>query len=229
FEGVDPETGNSIFTDINGDGNINTDDAVIPTDENGKELNVWPDYYGGLTNTFRYKGLSLSVFLQFSKGNYLWNHGRYAAEQVGWSFDFGGFYLPYGNNTLRVENNRWRQPGDVTDIPRAGLGYIFDENGNIIEEYQNWEENSTQWLEDASYLRIKNVELAYQIPTKILDRIKLQSATVYLRGQNVHTWTKYLGVDPEVSSNGESVLTPGEDYGGLGQAKTYVAGIKLGF
>lgn len=231
FEGVDPESGNSIFTDTNGDGVINTGDSQIPRDEDGNIKSVWPDYYGGLTNTFSYKGLALSVFLQFSKGNYVFNHGRYASEQVGWSFNFGGFLLPYGNNTQRVEEDRWRQPGDVTDIPRAGTGQLFDENGSVIEgsEYQNWQETSDQWLEDASYIRVKNIELSYEIPKNIISNIGLNNARVYFQGQNLFTFTDYLGVDPEVSSNGEAVLFPGEDYGGLGQAKTYVFGVKLGF
>ena len=229
FEGVDPQTGNSIFTDVNGDGVINNDDAQIPRDENGDIQSAWPDYYGGLTNTFSYKGLSLSVFLQFSQGNYLWNHGRYAQEQVGWSFNFGGFLLPYGNNTERVVDGRWKQPGDVTDIPRAGVGNVFDAEGNVIEEYQNWQENSDQWLEDASYIRVKNIELSYRLPTTWISKVGLSNTTIYFRGQNLFTFTDYLGVDPEVSSNGEDVLFPGEDYGGLGQAKTYVFGAKLSF
>ena len=229
FEGVDPGEGNSIFTDQNGDGLINADDAVIPRDENGNILSAWPDFFGGLTNTFSYKGLSLSAFFQFSVGNYIWNHGRYAQEQVGWSFNFGGFLLPYGNNTQRVEDGRWRQPGDETDIPRAGTGQLFDENGNVISgsEYQNWQEISDQWLEDGSFLRLKNLQLAYNLPGRWFSNSPLKGATVYFRGQNIWTLTNYLGVDPEVSSNGESVLYPGEDYGGLGQAKTFVFGAKV--
>ena len=229
FEGVDPQTGNSIFTDINNDGVINNDDRAIPRNAEGDNLSIWPDFFGGLTNTFSYKGFSLTAFLQFSVGNYVFNHSRFAQEQVGWSFNFGGFLLPYGNNTIRVENDRWRQPGDVTDIPRAGVGNVFDEDGNVISTYQNWQEYSDQWLEDGSYLRLKTLEFGYQLPTSLLDKLPLTSARVFFRGQNLFTATEYLGVDPEVNSRGgNSVLTPGEDFGGLGQAKTYVFGIKVG-
>lgn len=229
FEGVDPRTGNANFTDTNEDGIINNDDRMIPRDENGKNLSVWPDYFGGITNTFSYKGFSISAFLQFSKGNYVNNHSRFAQEQVGWSFDFGGFYLPYGNNTQRVVDGRWKQPGDVTDIPRASLGYSFDENGNVTEELpQNWQEYSTQWLEDASYIRLKTLQVSYDLPSSLFDGIPMQSARVFFRGQNLFTATEYLGVDPEVNSRGgNSVLTPGEDFGGLGQAKSYVVGFRL--
>lgn len=231
FEGVDPQTGNSIFTDLNEDGIINNDDRAIPRDADGKNLSIWPDYFGGITNTFSYKGFSLSAFLQFSKGNYVNNHSRFAQEQVGWSFNYGGFFLPYGNNTQRVEDNRWRQPGDQTDIPRASLGYSFDADGNVIEELpQNWQEYSTQWLEDASYLRLKTLQVSYDFPATLFEAIPLRSARVFFRGQNLFTATDYLGVDPEVNSRGgNSVLTPGEDFGGLGQAKSYVFGLKVGF
>ncbi len=228
WEGIDPQTGNSIYTDVNGDGAINSGDAMI-VEEDGEALSIWPDFFGGITNSFSYKGFEASVFLQFSKGNYLWNHSRYAQEQVGWSFDFGGFYLPYGNNTKRVVDGRWKQPGDITDIPRAGLGHIFDSEGNKIETYQNWQEDSDQWLEDASYLRVKTVEFAYNLPQSLIQGIGLANVKLYFRGQNLFTFTDYLGVDPEVSSNGESVTAPGVDFGGLGQAKTYVFGFKVGF
>ncbi|MEM7511160.1 MAG: SusC/RagA family TonB-linked outer membrane protein, partial [Bacteroidota bacterium] len=228
WEGVDPETGNSVYTDLNGDGAINGDDSVVPMDGD-KVLSVWPDFFGGLNNSFSYKGFDVSVFLQFSKGNHIWNHGRYAAEQVGWSFDFGGFYLPYGNNTKRVIDGRWKQPGDQTDIPRASLGRVLNPDGSVTAIAQNWQEDSNQWLEDASYLRIKNVEVAYNLPKTWVSAIGLNTVRVYFRGQNLATWTDYLGVDPEVGSNGDSVLQPGDDFGGLGQAKTYIFGINVGF
>ncbi|NET34754.1 MAG: hypothetical protein F6K19_22465, partial [Cyanothece sp. SIO1E1] len=186
------------------------------------------DFFGGITNTFSYKGFDLSVFFQYSSGNYLWNHSRYAQEQVGWSFNFGGFFLPYGNNTRRVEEERWRQPGDVTDIPRAGLGYVFDDDGNVVGEYQNWQEDSDQWLEDASFIRLKTLEFGYNLPKNLMTQIGLSSSKIYFRGQNLWTSTKYLGVDPEVSSNGESVTRPGEDFGALGQPRTLIFGIKIG-
>ena len=228
WEGVDPETGNSVYTDINGDGAINGDDSVVPMDGD-KVLSVWPDFFGGLNNTFSYKGFDVSVFLQFSQGNHIWNHGRYASEQVGWSFDFGGFYLPYGNNTKRVVEGRWKQPGDQTDIPRASLGRVLNPDGSVTATAQNWQEDSNQWLEDASYLRIKNVEVAYNLPKTWVSAIGLNTVRVYFRGQNLATWTDYLGVDPEVGSNGDSVLQPGDDFGGLGQAKTYIFGVNVGF
>lgn len=226
WEGVDPETGNSVFEDLNGDGNINADDAQPVLDRT-----VWPDFFGGFTNRFSFKGFDLSVFFQYSVGNYVWNHSRFSQEQVGWSFDFGGgFFLPYGNNTKRVVDGRWQQPGDQTDIPRASLGLDVDENGEIVGRLpRNWQEDSDQWLEDASYLRLKTLDFGYNLPRPWIQGIGLTSLRLYFRGQNLLTFTEYLGVDPEVGSNSNQTLFPGEDFGGLGQAKSYVFGIKAGF
>ncbi len=223
FEGVDPETGNAKYTDVNNDGIINADDSKLVSDKS-----FWPKFFGGLSNNFSYKGIELNVFLQFSKGNYLWNHGRHVQEQVGWSFDY---FVPYGNNTVRVDEARWRKPGDVTDVPRAGLGRKYDANGNAIagSDYQNWQEFSDQWLEDASYLRVKTLEFAYNLPKSWLSRSKAQNLRIFMLAQNAFTFTKYLGMDPETSSNGERVLTPGEDFGGIGQPKTFTFGGKLTF
>ncbi len=225
WEGVDPETGNSVFEDLNDDGIINTDDAQAILDRT-----VWPDFFGGMTNTFRFGGFDLSVFLQYSVGNYVWNHSRYAQEQVGWSFNFGGgFFLPYGNNTQRVVDGRWQQPGDDTDIPRATLGLAIDENGDIVRQPQNWQEDSDQWLEDASYLRLKTLDFGYNLPSRWIRNIGMSRLRLYFRAQNLLTFTDYLGVDPEVGSNTNTTLFPGEDFGGLGQARAFIFGVKAGF
>ena len=224
WEGVDPLTGNSTYTDVNGDGVINSGD-MLPI----KDKTPWPDYFGGIGNSFSWKGFDLNIFFQFSKGNYIFNHSRYAQEQVGWSFNYGGFFIPYGNNTERVATERWQNPGDVTGIPRASLGYEFDEDGNVVSALQpNWMEDCDQWLEDASYMRLKTFELGYTVPLSYAERLGLSSLRLYLLGQNLWTRTGYLGVDPEVSSNGENITRIGEDYGGLGQPRTIYFGINVG-
>lgn len=224
WEGVDPLTGNSTYTDVNGDGVINSGD-MLPI----KDKTPWPDYFGGIGNSFSWKGFDLNIFFQFSKGNYIFNHSRYAQEQVGWSFNYGGFFIPYGNNTERVATERWQNPGDVTGIPRASLGYEFDEDGNVVSALQpNWMEDCDQWLEDASYMRLKTFELGYTVPLSYAERLGLSSLRLYLLGQNLWTKTGYLGVDPEVSSNGDNITRIGEDYGGLGQPRTIYFGINVG-
>jgi len=224
WEGVDPETGNSSYTDINADGVINSGDMQPIRDKT-----PWPDYFGGVGNSFSWKGFDLNIFFQFSMGNYVFNHSRYAQEQVGWSFNYGGFFIPYGNNTERVANERWQNPGDITDIPQASLGYEFDDEGNVIGAPQpNWMEDCDQWLEDASYIRLKTFELGYRVPSSYAERYGFSSLRIYVLGQNLWTKTDYLGIDPEVSSNGEIITRVGEDYGGLGQPKTVYFGINVG-
>jgi TonB-dependent starch-binding outer membrane protein SusC len=224
WEGVDPETGNSMYTDQNGDGVINSGDMVAI-----KDKTPWPDHFGGINNKFTYGNFDMNVFFQYSVGNYVFNHSRYTQEQVGWSFNYGGFFIPYGNNTKRVVEERWQNPGDDTNIPRASLGWEFDEDGNVIGPNQpNWMEDCDQWLEDASYLRLKTFELGYNLKSDYFEKFGISDARIYFVGQNLWTLTKYLGMDPEVSSNGENPLRAGEDYGGLGQAKTYYFGIRLG-
>ncbi len=224
WEGVNPQTGNSNYTDVNGDGVINSGDMQLIEDKT-----PWPDYFGGFGNSLSWKGFDLNVFFQYSQGNYIFNHSRYAQEQVGWSFNYGGFFIPYGNNTERVENERWQNPGDVTDVPRASLGYEFDEEGNAISALQpNWMEDCDQWLEDASYIRLKTFEFGYTVPSYFAEQYGLSSLRIYILGQNLWTKTAYLGVDPEVSSNGENITRIGEDYGGLGQPKTVYFGINVG-
>ncbi|MGB3617558.1 MAG: TonB-dependent receptor [Catalinimonas sp.] len=223
FLGVDPQTGNSIFQDTDGNGTIDADDAVIVG-------NALPDYYGGITNTLTYKNFDLTAFFNFMVGQDIFNHSRYAYEQVGWSFNFGGFFLPYGNNSQRVVDGRWQQPGDQTDIPRASLGWALEEDGSVTQLDQNWQEYSDQWLEDGSFLRLRQLTFGYTLPSELLERARIfRNVRFYAQGQNLFMLTNYLGQDPEVSSNGEDVRFSGEDYGALGQARTYIFGVNLGF
>jgi hypothetical protein len=89
-------------------------------------------------------------------------------------------------------------------------------------------EDCDQWLEDASYIRLKTFELGYRVPSSYAERYGFSSLRIYVLGQNLWTKTDYLGIDPEVSSNGEIITRVGEDYGGLGQPKTVYFGINVG-
>jgi len=214
FLGVDPLNGDAVFEDVNGDGLIDLDDrqavgSGMPTD------------FAGLTNTVSYKGLTLSVFLQYSGGNQIFNQSRHAYENYG-SLRSG---IPYGNQSTNALDY-WREPGDITDIPRPSLAGPDDPDAQ-------WQRFSTQYLEDGDFLRLKNVKLSYQLPTQLVDRVNLRSVEVYVQGRNLVTWTNYMGFDPEVSTNTssqESLNTlQGEDFGTLGQARTYTFGINIGF
>ncbi|MEQ8927545.1 MAG: TonB-dependent receptor [Fulvivirga sp.] len=213
FLGVDPFTGDAVFEDLNGDGIINLDDRQAV----GSGL---PTYYGGVSNTFRYKGLALEVFFQFSGGNKIFNQSRHAYQNYG-SLQSG---LPYGNQSIE-SLNYWRQPGDITDIPRPSLAGPNDPDAQ-------WQRFSTQYLEDGDYVRLKNIKLSYNLPSSIISKAKLSSVQVFVQGRNLITWTDYLGFDPEVSTNTASTddlnSLQGEDFGTLGQARTYSFGINIG-
>lgn len=209
FLGVDSETGNALFEDINEDGVINFDDRQIV----GSAI---PTYFGGFTNTFAWKGVTLSAFLQFSGGNKIFNQSRHAYENYG-QLRSG---LPYGNNSRYVLENYWREPGQQTDVPRPSL-----KEGQM-------ERFSTQFLEDGDFIRLKNLRLAYQFPVPVVEKMRLRSLTVYAQGQNLFTITDYRGFDPEVSTNtasqGALNTQQGEDFGTLGQARTISVGVNVG-
>ena len=135
--------------------------------------------------------------------------------------------IPYGNQSTNALNH-WKQPGDITNIPRPSLASEDDPNSQL--QFQRF---STQYLEDGDFLRLKNVRLAYQLPSVIFERWGLTNVTIYAQGRNLLTWTNYLGFDPEVSTNtssqGNLNAQQGEDFGTLGQARTYTFGINIGF
>jgi TonB-linked SusC/RagA family outer membrane protein len=216
YLGVDPFTGDAKFEDFNGDGIINLDDRQAV----GSGL---PTYFGGFSNVFQYKGFTLDVFLQFSGGNKIYNQSRFAYENYG-ALRSG---IPYGNQSTNALNH-WKQPGDITDIPRPSLASEDDPNAEL--QFQRF---STQYLEDGDYVRLKNVKLAYQLPFSVIERLNLSNVTFFVQGRNLFTWTDYLGFDPEVSTNtssqGDLNALQGEDFGTLGQARTYSFGVNIGF
>ncbi|MFL1894214.1 SusC/RagA family TonB-linked outer membrane protein [Aquimarina sp. 2-A2] len=210
YIGVDPQNGDALFEDINNDGIIDFDDRQIV----GSAL---PDYFGGWINTLTYKGISLTANFQFSGGNKIFNQSRHAYE----NFGFTRSGIPYGNISERVYNNYWREPGQVTDVPRPST-----ESGQL-------QRFSTQFLEDGDFIRLKTLRLGYAIPTNIVNSLGLNNLSLYVQGQNLFTITDYLGFDPEVSTNTSSQqdlnILQGEDFGTLGQARTITIGLNTTF
>ncbi len=216
YLGVDPTTGDAKFQDLNSDGIINLDDRQIV----GSGL---PTYFGGFNNEFSYKRFSLQFMFYFSGGNQIFNQSRFAYE------NYGAFApnvsIPYGNyNTNSL--NYWRQPGDVTSIPRPSHVRLGEDNAQSTRF-------STQYMEDGDFIRLRNVKLSYAFGPELLQKLKLRSLVLYTTGQNLFTWTNYLGFDPEINTNTsrlESLNTlRGEDFGTLGQAKTFTIGVNVGF
>ena len=188
-----------MFEDVNGDGKITADDRTKIGDPN-------PDFYGGFSNIFTYKQLTLNIFLQYSYGNDIYNGTRVYIEA-----------LKGDDNQLTTILDRWQNPGDVTDIPRATM---TDPNNN--------NRTSSRFIEDGSYLRIKEVVLSYSFSDPLVKKMKLQNFKVFVSAYNLFTFTGYSGMDPEVNYAGNDNLRLGTDFFTYPQARKFIFGISLG-
>ncbi|WP_461051850.1 SusC/RagA family TonB-linked outer membrane protein [Spirosoma arcticum] len=164
-----------------------------------------PRFIGGLNNTFSYKGVELTVFFQGVYGNDILNANRFELE-----------YLNATTNQTSDVLNRWTPTNTNTDIPRAST----TRPANRI---------STRQIEDGSYLRLKNIQLAYNLPQSLLRTLKIQSLRVYASAQNYLTFTNYSGYDPEVNRFGQDSRSQGFDYASYPAAKTILFGLNVGF
>lgn len=200
--GVDPSTGDIVFADMNHDGKITTDDRT-------KIGNPHPDFIGGLTNTLNYKGFDFSLFLQFSYGNDMFNGSRLFLES-----------LQGGDNQLEAVTRRWKKPGDITDIPRA--------TSDPVKAAQN-KQVSSRFIEDGSYLRIKNLTFGYSFNRNLVNKLHMTSLRLYFTCQNLWTFTYYTGLDPEVNYSGDDNTVIGTDFFTYPQARSYNLGVNLKF
>ena len=194
-DGVDPETGELKYRDTNHDGVVSASDRTYIGDPN-------PDFTYGMSNTFSYRGINLSVLLQGSYGNDIYNVSRMETE---------GMYD--GKNQSTRVLNRWRIPGQITNIPKAG----FDMK------------NSSYFVENGSYLRVKNITLSYDIKNSLLRKWGITKLLPYVTFNNLITWTKYKGMDPEVNQYGNSGTVQGVDYGTYPQSKSFLLGLNIEF
>ena len=194
-DGVDPETGNLKYRDVNGDGEVTSSDRTYIGDPN-------PDFTFGLTNAFTWKGLSLSILLQGSVGNDIYNVSRMESE---------GMFN--SNNQSDGVLRRWRIPGQITDVPKVGFN----------------QQNSTYYIEDGSYLRVNDVSLSYDLPKRLCQKLYLQKLMPYVSFTNLITWTNYKGRDPEVNEAGNSGSVQGIDWGTYPLCRSFVMGLKVEF
>lgn len=195
--GSNIQPGDIKYDDINGDGIVNEKDRIII----GTAL---PKHIGGFNNNFSYKNLTLSVFFQWSYGNSIYNANRDMFE--------GNQFLRFGLNQYATYANRWTFDNPTNELYKAGGQ---GPTGRF----------SSRTIEDGSFLRLKTISLAYNLPSMWLSKIKVKSASVFVTGQNLHTWTKYSGMDPEVSVS-NNILTPGFDYSAYPRERTLVFGVK---
>jgi len=202
YMGVDPANGDALY--MKADGSTTNDyNAAVDTVLG----NPNPDFYGGWNNKFSYKGFDLDIQCQFVSGNDLYNIAGFFQSVNGDYFD---------NQTVD-QMNYWKKPGDVTDIPQPRL---YDGNGAG---------KSSRWVQDGSYFRIKSVNLGYNFPRKMLQKVKIDNARIYVAAQNLFTFTKYKGYDPEVNATYIGNLNLGHDFYTPPQARTITLGINLGF
>lgn len=193
--------GDIQFEDLDGDGRITTNDQRII----GSAV---PDFFGGFINDISYKGFSLNFFLQFVSGNEIYNNTRAFGE--GMNSVFG---------SLGSVRNRWTpDKGTSATLPRA-----------VITDPNNNRRTSNRWLEDGSFMRLKNIVLSYSLPRSVIERIKLNTARIFVQAENLFTWTNYSGFDPEVSTFSITNTAPGTDFLTYPQARTITFGLNLSF
>jgi TonB-linked SusC/RagA family outer membrane protein len=200
--GGSPQPGDIKFKDLNGDGVITNADLTIIG-------HGFPIHTGGFGNNFSYKGFDLNLFFQWSYGNQIQNANRIWFESNG-----------VGKNQFESVKNRWTPDNQNNILFRAGGG--SPAGPNLY---------STRTLEDGSFLRFKTFSLGYNLPDKLLRKYKIKGARLFISGQNLYTWTKYSGSDPEVTvTYGQPyALAPGFDYSAYPRARTFSIGTNITF
>ncbi|MDO6440354.1 TonB-dependent receptor [Cyclobacterium sp. 1_MG-2023] len=210
YAGVDPDNGDALY--------YANEDLSETTNDYNSAAKLFlgspnPDFISGLTNEISYKNIDLLFLLQGVFGNEIYQAaGSYYSNNAYW----------FDNNTVD-QMERWQNPGDITDVPQARLGQC---NGCSA---------SSRYISDGSYLRLKTISLAYNFPEKWNNKLKIQDAKIYIIAQNLLTFTKYNGWDPEVgtealsNSFANANLFQGVDLYSAPQAKTFSIGLDLGF
>ncbi|MFM8363390.1 MAG: SusC/RagA family TonB-linked outer membrane protein, partial [Haliscomenobacter sp.] len=208
YAGVDPANGDALWYR-----NKEGQERETTNDFNEAEFvalgSPIPTVIGGVTNTFMFKGFTLDFTFQGVFGNSIHNSaGRYMSCNACW-FD----------NQTRDQMAYWDKPGDITNVPEPRLGYS---NGD-----QN---RSSRYITDGSYVRLRSANFGYEFPQSVLRRTGLSRLRLYVIGQNLLTFTKYDGWDPEVSSDAfVDNVTSGVDFYSAPQPKTIAFGLNIGF
>ena len=193
YEGVNAANGNAIYR--RPDGLI----TEVYDDVNHRQIFGTRDapFFGGFTNKFTYKSVELSVFFSYVFGNLVYNNDRANVEDPSY----------FGDNMWVEVAKEWRKPGDITTIPRAS---------------QTMRRNTTRFLEDGSFLRLRNLQFAYNVAPSVAKKLSISSARFFLMGENLWTGSKFLGFDPELSNGALS----GAQYPAL---RTFTLGLSVGF
>ncbi len=204
YAGVDPTNGDALY--YGADGSKTNSYKAAPIQKVG---NPNPKFTGGVNTNLSFKGFDLTALGQFTYGNDIYNSaGVYQSANA-----------DYLDNQTTDQLNRWQKPGDVTDVPQARYG---ESNGT---------NTSSRWVQDGSFFRLKNVTLGYNVPADIAKHGYLQTVRIYLTAQNLATFTKYTGYDPEVNTYGLGTANflLGHDFYTPPLAKTFLLGVNVGF
>ena len=195
---TNPQPGDPKYKDLTGEGEINDDDKT--TIGNGQ-----PKHTGGFSNNFTYKNFDLNIFLQWSYGNDILNANRMVFENPS---------SKQNTNMFATYTNRWTPENPESNMPRARA--------------EGSAEYSSLYVENGSYLKLKNISLGYNFGPRVLDRLGISAARIYLAAENIATFTHYSGSDPEVSTR-NSVLTPGFDWSAYPRAFSMSFGLNVTF
>jgi hypothetical protein len=175
--------------------------------------NANPKFMFGFNNTIRYKNWSLDIFFQGVQGNQIFNATRMLTESMSLIMNQSATVL-----------SRWQHPGDATNMPKA----TPNDWSNVTP--------STRFIEDGSYVRLKALTLSYNVKSTTLSKYKVSRCLLYLKAENLLTFTKYSGFDPEVSafsaksaSATNQNTAPGVDYGTYPQTRGFILGLNISF
>ncbi len=204
---IQSKPGQLKFEDINGDGTITSADRTILG-------SPFPDFTWGMTNSFSYKNFDFAFTLQGVQGVEVLNLAR---RYYG---NYAGLY-----NVLKSTSNGWMSESD----PGDGVSPQIDRNFNAHAGSTVINNVTSLFVEDGSFLRIRNITLGYNLPASALEKVKLSNARLSFTVQNAYTFTEYQGYNPEVSAQGGSPLVPGVDAGGYPLARTFMLGLNVGF
>lgn len=193
--------GDVIWANMNGDDIIDDKDRMVLA-------NAQPKFFAGLYNSISYKGFNLAFNIYVQWGNTIYNKGRRDQST------FNGTNLTPDKYIIR---DAWFQPGDITDVPRVPGASTM---GNMPEL-------NSYFLEDGSFIRLRNVKLSYSVGRELASKVKLKGASVYIYGNNLITWTNYSWFDPEIPLG--SPLTMGEDNGKYPRSRQIGVGVNLNF
>jgi len=203
WAGADPANGDPLWYADSARKTTTNNSAAVPLQMTGKT--AMPKYFGSFTNTFNYKGISLSAQLYYNFGNYVYSTWENYFSSEGQRLPFMG--------QLTTQLRAWQKPGDHTDVPKIVYG------GNLSSNRP-----STRYLYKGDYIRLRDIQLGYSLPKSILDKAKISNLMIYVRGTNLLTFAtdKNIGIDPELGAQGIADLQ-------IFMPKSVTAGIKVGF